>query len=295
MCRGLFSSILLVFLTHSTAAQTPASKTKLAILDFGSAKVGKESSTLLRHNFSSTSEIQVLDSDLTAAAAKGAGYSGSLNMSLSDARDLGAALGSEFYLLGDALTLRRSSSNTPSYYESYVSLFLISSRTGRLIFWDRLNAESNSADEAEAKLMKSLSGSEMTEQWLGQLRKAQLYERIERAADLDLTAPIIEEAPGDEKAAADKGLSLPKPYRRLRPAYTDFAARADIEATVDVLVDVGADGEVNQVRIARWAGFGLDDSTVATVRQLHFFPAKRDGTPIPMRVLLRYNFRKPAQ
>lgn len=295
MCRVLFSLIALVFLTHSTAAQAPASKTRLAILNFGSARVGKESSTVIRRSFSSTSEIQVLDADLSAAAAKGAGYSGSLNMSLAEARDLGAALGSEFYLLGDALTLRRSSSNTPSYYESYVSLFLISSRTGRLIFWDRLSAESSNSDEAEAKLLKSLGGNEMTEQWLRQLRKAQLDERIERAADMDLTAPIIEEAPSDEKTASDKGISLPKPYRRLRPTYTDFAARADIEATVDVLVDVGADGEVNEVRVARWAGFGLDDSTVATVRQLHFFPAMRDGNPIPMRVLLRYNFRKPAQ
>jgi TonB family protein len=295
MCRALFSLIVLVLLTHSTAAQTPGIKTKLAVLDFGSSKVGKQSSTTIRSSLRLSSDIEVLDSDLTAAAAKGAGYSGSLNMSLSEARDLGSAMGVEFYLVGDAQTLRRSSSNTPLYYESYLSLFLISARTGRLIFWDRLNAESNNSDDSEAMLLKHLSGNETTEQWLRQLRKAQVNERTERAADLDLTTPIIEEAPSDEKATTEKRLSLPKPYRRLRPAYPDSAARADIEATVDVLVDVGADGEVNQVRVARWAGFGLDETTVATVRQLHFFPAMRDGNPIPMRVLLRYNFRKPAQ
>jgi TonB family protein len=295
MCRVLFSLIVLVFLTHSTTAQTPATRTKLAVLDFGSSKVGKQSSTTIRTSFSLSSDIDVLDSDLTAAAAKGAGYSGSLNMSLSEARDLGSALGSEFYLLGDAQTLRRSSSNAPLYYESYLSLFLISARTGRLIFWDRLNAESNKSDDSEAMLLQHLSGNETTEQWLRQLRKAQANERTERAADLDLIAPIIEEAPSDEKATPEMGLSLPKPYRRLRPPYPDSAARADIEATVDVLVDVGADGEINQVRVARWACFGLDETTVATVRQLHFFPAMRDGNPIPMRVLLRYNFRKPTQ
>jgi len=88
---------------------------------------------------------------------------------------------------------------------------------------------------------------------------------------------------------------LPKPYRRLRPAYPESAARAEVEATVDVVVDVGADGEVGQVEVARWGGFGLDEITIATVRQLHFFPASRNGIPIPMRVLLRYNFRKPSQ
>jgi outer membrane biosynthesis protein TonB len=62
-----------------------------------------------------------------------------------------------------------------------------------------------------------------------------------------------------------------------------------------VLVDVGVDGEVGQVQVVRWAGFGLDEATMATVHQLHFFPAMRDGTAVPMRVLLRYNFRKPPK
>jgi TonB family protein len=62
-----------------------------------------------------------------------------------------------------------------------------------------------------------------------------------------------------------------------------------------VLVDVDKDGEVKDVEIARWAGYGLDESVLKTVKQLHFFPAMRDGVAIPMRVLLRYNFRKPPK
>jgi len=79
----------------------------------------------------------------------------------------------------------------------------------------------------------------------------------------------------------------------LKPPYPETAARAEVEATVDVLVDIDARGEVGRVEIARWAGYGLDQAVIDTVRQLHFFPAIRDGTAIPMRVLLRYNFRKP--
>jgi TonB family protein len=74
-----------------------------------------------------------------------------------------------------------------------------------------------------------------------------------------------------------------------------MAARADAEGTVDVLVDLDTEGEVNRIEVTRWAGFGLDEATVNTVRQLHFFPALRDGVAIPIRVLLRYNFRKPAR
>ena len=103
---------------------------------------------------------------------------------------------------------------------------------------------------------------------------------------------MIEEAPAE--ASEQSGLRLPRPYRRLRPAYPDSAARADAEGTVDVLLDLDKEGEVRNVQVVRWAGFGLDEATVNTVRQLHFFPALRAGAPIPIRVLLRYNFRKPA-
>ncbi|HYO92126.1 MAG TPA: energy transducer TonB, partial [Pyrinomonadaceae bacterium] len=81
--------------------------------------------------------------------------------------------------------------------------------------------------------------------------------------------------------------------RRLRPSYPETARQAEAEATVDVEVDIGADGEVSKVEVVRWAGFGLDEATMSTVRQMHFRPAMRDDEPIPMRVLLRYNFRKP--
>jgi TonB family protein len=60
-----------------------------------------------------------------------------------------------------------------------------------------------------------------------------------------------------------------------------------------VLVDIDANGKVGRIEIARWAGYGLDESVINTVKQIDFFPAMRDGVAIPMRVLLRYNFRKP--
>ena len=70
---------------------------------------------------------------------------------------------------------------------------------------------------------------------------------------------------------------------------------ADLLSSSALFVDLDEKGEVTRVEIARWAGFGLDEATIETVRQLHFFPAMRNGTPIPLRVLLRYNFRKPPK
>jgi TonB family protein len=267
----------------------------VSVLDFGATPFGQRTAEKLRQRLLATKELTVADTDLTRAAAKGVGYSGSLNLSVSEARDLGAALASEYYLIGDAQTLRRSSSARPAYYESYCSMFLVSARTGRLVLWDRPSAQSDQATGAEEQLSQQLSSDETIGRWVAAIRRAHEEERLQRSIIAGNSEPLIEEAPEDEKTAEVQGLRLPRPYRRLRPEYPDSAARADAEATVDVLVDVRADGEVGEVQIARWAGFGLDEITVATVRQLHFFPAMKNGSPIPMRVLLRYNFRKPPR
>jgi TonB family protein len=239
--------------------------------------------------------MAVADADLTRAAAKGIGYAGSLNLTVSEARDLGAALATEFYILGDAQTVRRSSFQSPVYYESYCAIFLVSARTGRLILWERPSFENAEATKAEASLSQYLSDDALYRRLTGIIKKSHEDERIQRTVLTASPDAIIEEAPEDEKTAEVQGIRAPRPYRRLRPEYPQTAARADAEATVDVVVDVGADGEVGEVQVVRWAGFGLDESTISTVRQLHFFPAMKNGTPIPMRVMLRYNFRKPPR
>jgi len=291
MTRILALLVLLVAGSQALANQPPV----LSVLDFGSTPIAKQAADTLRTKLRATGEVVVVDADLSRAAAKGIGYAGSLNLTVSEARDLGVALATEFYILGDAQTLRRSSFESPVYYESYCSIFLVSARTGRLILWERPSFETPEATNAEAKLSQYLTDDAFTRRLLGIIKKTQEDERAQRTILTASAEAIIEEAPEDEKAAEAQGVRAPRPYRRLRPDYPQTAARADAEATVDVVVDVGADGEVGDVQIARWAGFGLDESTIATVRQLHFFPAMKNGTPIPMRVMLRYNFRKPPR
>jgi TonB family protein len=267
----------------------------VSVLDFGQTALAKRAAEIQRDRLRSTGALLVADADLSRSAAMGNGYSGSLNLTIVEARDLGAALASDFYLLGDAQTLRRSSFEAPVYYESYCSLFLVSARTGRLLLWERPSFKDTQATRAEELLSQHLSSAELSHRLLITMRRADEDERIQRTIVAAPTAPLIEEAPDDEKTAEAEGLRLPRPYRRLRPEYPDSAARAEAEATVDIVVDVRADGEVGDVQIVRWAGFGLDEATVTTVRQMHFFPAMRNGTAIPMRVLLRYNFRKPPR
>lgn len=291
--------ILLIALwpAPSADARQTLRRVRVAVLDMGSspmaAHVAERLSMLMSTLKLKGTTLVLLDRTMSAAAARGVGYAGSLNLTLAEARALGAAVGCDFYLAGDAQTVRRSSSARPVYYESYASVFVVSAQTGRLVHWDRPAAEAGTAAEAEALLLTSLES--MVHLYAGAVAIAAEREERERfTTDEGETTSIIDLST-DEGAASNRDLREPAPYRRLRPAYTDAASRAEAEATVDALVEIGADGEVAGVRVVRWAGFGLDEEVVATVRRMHFRPAQREGEPVPVRVLLRYNFRKPPK
>jgi TonB family protein len=274
-------------------AQISPRRATIAVLDFGDTAFAREAVEKFSTNLKLESSIEILDRDQARAAARGAGYDGSLNLSLAEARNLGAVLGCDFFVLGDAQTLRRSPSTGPVYFESYASIFLVSARTGRLITWQRPNFRAATVAVAEHSLLNELSSVPLRNRILVSARRAEEDERAERAIMIDSEIPIIKEAPDDDKVAEAEGLRLPKPFRRFVPAYPESAAAAEAEAVVDVLVDLDSSGEITRAEVVRWAGFGLDQATLETVQKLHFFPAKREGVAIPIRVLLRYNFRKP--
>jgi TonB family protein len=273
--------------------------TRLAVIDFGNAPTGLHAAEAIRETFHPQEEgepagreFAVIDRDQTRAAALGAGFEGSLNLTIQQARDLGAAMGCDFFFVGEAQTLGRSPSTKPLYYEAYATIFLVSARTGRLIFWERPTVQRDSPAESEKALLAILSSEETRRRYAFALRRAQEAERTERVNAVE-SAPQIIEVMSDDDRNTNQEVRAPRPYRRWKPPYPETAAHAEVEATVDVLVDIDARGEVGRIEIARWAGYGLDQSVIDTVRQMHFFPAMRDGVAIPMRVLLRYNFRKP--
>jgi TonB family protein len=296
--RPVLVILFLVALWPALAAHAQdARRVRVAVLDVGDTptaeRVAERLSKLLASLKTKGAKLVLLDRGMSAAAARGVGYAGSLNLTLEEARSLGAAVGCDFFLTGDAQTVRRSSSARPAYFEAYASVFVVSAQTGRLVLWDRTAAEADTAEEAEASLLAKLEGGAPLYGGVAVIA-AEREERERFTADEGEITSVLDLST-DEGAAANRDLREPAPYRRLRPAYTDAAARAEAEATVDALVEVGADGEVADVRVVRWAGFGLDEEVVATVRRMHFRPAQREGAPVPVRVLLRYNFRKPPK
>jgi TonB family protein len=296
--------VALFALTLTCVAQNNPRPIRVAVLDFGNSLSGHRAADRLAEAMSSNHRatkdpttnsdevVQVIDRDWARSAALGAGYRGSLNLTLPEARDLGSAIGCDFFFTGKAGTDRRSPLDGPSYFESYAAIYLVSARTGKLALWEWRSAKGVTPEEAEKTLLQELIAEDVLSLYRRQIRRAQADEQTERASAIENNLPVIEVLSDDQGDAGD-GVQAPRPYRRLKPPYPDTAAHAEVEATVDVLVDIDARGEVGRVEVARWAGYGLDQSVIDTVRQLHFFPAHREGAAIPIRVLLRYNFRKP--
>ena len=274
----------------AVTAQINTRPIEIAVVGFGDSQTARKVTKQISESFLAPNQFRVIDSDRARAAANGVGYSGSLNMTLEEARNLAAAIGCDFYFTGIAQTLRRSPSNSPIHFESFASLFLVSARTGKLVFWERQEFRRPTAIEAEQALLNSLSAPTARERFQGSIRRIAEEERNARATAIDRNAPVIELMPDAETSTA---VRAPRPFRRPKPAYPDAAAHDQVEATVDVLVDIDERGKVGHIEIARWAGYGLDESVINTVKPMDFFPAMRDGVAIPMRVLLRYNFRKP--
>ena len=267
---------------------------RVAVVDFGESSTGIKAAetvreTLRADKLAADNGVTIIDRNLANAAARGNGYQGSLNLTTQEARDLGAAIGCDFFIIGEADTVKRSPSSGQNYFESYATIFIVSARTGQLISWQRPSERGETAAEAEPALLKTLTPAGAGRFRVSILRAAE-DEAAQRTAAVEDPPAMIEVMSDDDNSKGDT--RAPRPYRRLRPPYPDAAAQAEVEATVDVQVDIDARGEVGKIEIARWAGFGLDQSVIDTVKQMHFFPAMRDGVAIPMRVLLRYNFHR---
>lgn len=307
----MFPGVLIILLLFafpivSTSALTNTRdvSVRVAVLDFGDGDTGRgvaeRVAALLAAGGAMAEEgerMVLLDGGMSRAAARGIGYGGSLNMTLAEARDLGAAIGCDFYIAGDSQVIRRSSSERPVYFEAYATMFVVSARTGRLVRWSRPTAERDTREEAEGALLAELREREAA-RIIASIFEAHRHERRARLArvdaDVDDSESVVDIVSVDDSRAGE-GVRDPAPYRRLRPAYTDAAARAEAEATVDVEVVIDVDGRVADVEVVRWAGFGLDESVVETVRRMNFRPAMRDGRAFASRVLLRYNFRRPVK
>ncbi|HZG53347.1 MAG TPA: hypothetical protein VEZ40_14545, partial [Pyrinomonadaceae bacterium] len=92
-------------------AQTaaPPLRASVAVLDLGETEAAGRAADELSAALAKQTRFDLVNRAQSRAAARGVGYAGSLNLTLAEARDLGAAVGCDFYFAGEAQTLRRTS------------------------------------------------------------------------------------------------------------------------------------------------------------------------------------------
>ncbi|HMY75267.1 MAG TPA: energy transducer TonB, partial [Blastocatellia bacterium] len=267
------------------SAQSP---TRLAIVDLVGDE-SKELSSLLRGLAkASTNAFELSDEDLIRLASRGAGYAGSLNLSRDEARALGQSIGCDFYVLGKVQTARRLAPGEQFYFDALAGLFFVESRSGKLIQFIYERAKAQQERQAMEQLKDNLK-----QNWPRYAAAIAAARKLQAAAieSVGQPSPPPVEVLTDDLAAG--GVLQPFFYQRIKPEYTEQADLAGIVATVELEAVFREDGTIGEIEIVRWAGFGLDESAVATVKKLRFKPALRGEKPLTIIGLVRYNFRRP--
>jgi TonB family protein len=83
----------------------------------------------------------------------------------------------------------------------------------------------------------------------------------------------------------------PRIVRQVDPDYSELARASGAAGTVLVSIEVDQAGQPRNPQIVAPIGFGLDDCAVEAVQRWQFVPAKRDGNPVSVLVVVEINFR----
>ena len=93
-----------------------------------------------------------------------------------------------------------------------------------------------------------------------------------------------------QKIEAGK-VTPPKEVFAPSPDYSTQARQAGYQGKVVLSLVVNSQGNTENISIVKPVGMGLDDKAVERVQTWKFKPAMRDGSPVPVKVLLEVTFR----
>lgn len=282
-----------LLLSFFASTERQQNQFRIAVLGFARASGRLAASgeaapeTMLAETLARDGRIVLIDRALLEPALAGIGYSGSINMTRTEARAVGAAIGCDFFVTGKAEVLTRSERENQSHEEATIGVMMVDGRSGALAAFDFINEKAATTQKAIASAVKILSQrAALYIDRMIEFREARNSQQAANSGD-----KRIEDIP-DEGSPSAAGFAPPEFLNRVKPHYTDEADRADISATVEAMAVFHADGRVGYIEIIRWAGFGLDESAARAIRSLKFKPAEREGRPIGVRAMIRYNFRR---
>jgi hypothetical protein len=268
---------------------------RIAVPGFTRSKAPADSITLesvLTDILRADPRVALVDQSMVQSATAGFGYDGSINMSKDEARNLGAAIGADFFLVGKAEAFTRSERANESHEQAYAGVMIVDGRTGALAVFDFVSTKASTREAARQSLIDALAA--RASGYVDRMVQLLAQKATARSSDSTMSADAIEVVP-PEDSPRSVGFKPPEFLNRVKPDYSPQADLADITATVEAMAVFRSNGEIGVIEITRWAGFGLDESAAQAIRQLKFKPATRDGKPINVRAMVRYNFRRQSR
>lgn len=283
---------------HAPVASRPvsASQIRIAIVAFA-AKPTADSRAVeaaLIEALGRDARVALVDASMIDPVLKALAYDGSINLSTDRARRLASAIGCDFFVVGKAEALTRSEREKESHEEAYAGVIFADARDGSLAAFDFISEKASAREAALNGIVKLLSA--RAAGYIDRLIQLRLSALISSSGASSTTRnsstiDFIEDFP-DEGSARSTGFKPPQFLNRVKPEYTREAESADITATVEARVVFRSNGDIGEIEITQWAGFGLEESAERAIHQLRFKPATRDGRPISVRAVVRYNFRR---
>jgi len=220
-------------------------------------------------------QFRILDRGAAETSIRSLKIETPFNLTSEQSKRIGELTDCSHVVVVNVASTRRTSSARPNYFEAYAAIYLVNTRTGFLDQFVLESKQGNTAAEAEAALDKAVES-------VAQVLSSQITKMV----------PPYSYIPFETYDPDSKTVRPAMPYKRIKPEYTPAAYLYGIAATVEAEVSIDANGEVKRIDITRWAGYGLDESVIAAIRQMNWRPGERNGKPLPMRVLLRYNFTR---
>jgi TonB family protein len=84
--------------------------------------------------------------------------------------------------------------------------------------------------------------------------------------------------------------TMPRAIHSPEPEYSDEARRAKYQGTMTVSIVADASGATRDVQVVKPLGMGLDEKAVESVRNWTFEPAKKDGAPVSIQLMIEVDF-----
>lgn len=111
-----------------------------------------------------------------------------------------------------------------------------------------------------------------------------------RFVPLDFPAPSEPYARNCNAFRPKTGKVPAVPIYSPNPEFTEQARRAGVHGSVTLAFTVGIDGRVQEVKVLRGLGYGLDEKAIEAVQSWRYEPALEEGKPIESKMYVEVSF-----